>query len=79
MGDDSQKIKSPIRNPEYKVALKPPLATTSGTAKLLRPRKLMGRQMERRESCEIGVLDHPALGLELGYHFLHVDCIPESG
>jgi len=31
---------------------------------------------QRRESREIGVLNHPALGLGLGYHFLHVDCIP---
>ena len=31
---------------------------------------------KRRESLEIGVLDHPTLGLELGYHFLHVDRIP---
>ena len=31
---------------------------------------------ERREPREIRVLDHPALGLELRDHFLHVDRIP---
>ena len=31
---------------------------------------------ERRQPSEIGFVDRPALDLELGQHFLHIDRVP---
>ncbi len=44
-----------------------PAGTTSGTAKLYRPKKLICRQVSG-ESRKVCVLNHPALDIELGYH-----------